>query len=262
MSKPHGIPWLNKWPDRKGYTWNPGIWGCFPESAGCANCYAATMAQRLAGMGQENYAKVVDGGRWNGEVVIDRDRIAEIDKWGKPRVVFVCSMCDPFHPKVPDSFLMKLLGVMAAHPQHVFILLAKRAVRMEVIWNDFYHYGLPRNQNLPQNIIQGVTVEDQDQQYRLAYLSRVPVKKLVSIEPMLGPLDLSPWIDELDWVICGCESGPGARAMDIEWAGNLAGQCCVADKPFFFKQAMVDGQLVKMPKLDGRIWGGLPGVAA
>ena len=65
-------------------------------------------------------------------------------------------------------------------------------------------------------------------------------------------------IKYLDWVIAGCESGPGARSMDLDWARSLRDQCQAAGVPFFFKQAKIDGKLVKMPLIDGKIWDEIP----
>lgn len=74
---------------------------------------------------------------------------------------------------------------------------------------------------------------------------------------MFEPIDL--W-GGLDWVICGCESGPGARPFDEAWARDLKEQCEVSGVPFFYKQGRVEGKLVKMPELDGRVWDQYPEV--
>lgn len=63
----------------------------------------------------------------------------------------------------------------------------------------------------------------------------------------------------IDWVVTGCESGPGARPMDLDWARRIRADCEVAGVPFFFKQAMVDGHKVETPELDGRRWVEYPG---
>ena len=95
--------------------------------------------------------------------------------------------------------------------------------------------------------------------------------RFVSVEPMLGPINFGnvPGFNKCGqagvdlvknfWVICGCESGPGAREMDPSWARSLKDQCVTAGVPFFFKQAKVAGKMVKMPKIDGRIWDQYPG---
>jgi len=94
------------------------------------------------------------------------------------------------------------------------------------------------------------------------------------VEPMLERIDLqkATWFNDpneskhnlppnvigLDWVICGCESGPGARPMKMSWAAYLKHQCVFAGVPFFFKQMMINGKLVKMPELDGKVWNEVP----
>lgn len=134
------------------------------------------------------------------------------------------------------------------------------------------------------NVWLGCTAENQEQtDKRIPILLATPAaKRFVSVEPMLERVQLaytdtgedmspserrewglpatilqpfgSPPGTKLDWVICGCESGPGARPMDIAWVRDLRDQCVAAGTPFFLKQMMVDGKLTKMPALDGRVW--------
>ena len=91
----------------------------------------------------------------------------------------------------------------------------------------------------------------------------------VSAEPLLGPVSVERWLPDLstlaevdlprlDWVIAGCESGPGARPMDEAWAVSLRDQCAVAGVPFFYKQAMRGGRLDKLPHIDGREYAEFP----
>ncbi len=250
--KGHGIEWLNGWLDEDGQvrtpeTFNP-VWGCSHKSEGCRNCYAEAMALRLRRMGnQPNYEAVITDGRWNGEVVADYAMLEKIRRWKKPRVAFVCSMSDLFHEKVPDAFILAALWAMADNPEHIFILLTKREKRMAEMWRQFTEEvnGCP----VPKNIIQGVTVENESQLGRLDHLIRLPVKKLVSVEPMLGPLDLSPWMDQIDWVILGCESGPRARLCEPSWVRPVRDNCVATGTPFFLKQMMIWNKLVKMPIL-------------
>lgn len=122
----------------------------------------------------------------------------------------------------------------------------------------------------------GVTAENQKTaNKRIPILMEIPAMvKFVSVEPMLGPVSIMEACDVvldnddipsvqgignfLDWIICGTESGPGARPMQIGWARNLKDQCVDNNIPFFLKQMSVNGKLVKMPKLDGRVWGEYP----
>jgi protein gp37 len=105
------------------------------------------------------------------------------------------------------------------------------------------------------NVWLGVSVEDQQRaEERIPYLLKTPaVVRFLSVEPMLGPMDLSPWLsDGIGWVIIGCESGPGARPMKESWAATIIEQCARAGVPCFYKQAMVGGRLVKLPIYCGR----------
>jgi hypothetical protein len=88
------------------------------------------------------------------------------------------------------------------------------------------------------NVHLGVSVENQEwAQVRLPALRETPAAtRFVSAEPLLGPVDLTPWLDTIDWVICGGESGPGARPMHPEWARDLRDQCIGAGVAFHFKQ--------------------------
>ena len=116
------------------------------------------------------------------------------------------------------------------------------------------------------NIWMGASVEDQKTaDERIPWLLQTPAAvRFVSVEPMLGQIYLYPYLihnknnDRLNWVICGCESGPEARPMNLDWARSLRDECRIAGVPFFFKQAKIDGKLVKMPEIDGRIWDEYP----
>ena len=145
-------------------------------------------------------------------------------------------------------------------------------------------YSRPRNAFAP-NLHLGVSVEDNNQRHRIKDLLATPAaKRFVSIEPMLGPVDIVPslgWFclchrrrtpgrcdvcgkeairyhPALDGIVCGGESGPKRRVVDIKHIRKVKDDCVVAGVPFFLKQMDVDGKLVKMPKLDGKIWAELP----
>jgi hypothetical protein len=165
-------------------------------------------------------------------------------------------MSDLFHPGVTDWFIKQVFGVMEANPQHTFMVLTKRAQRMSLL-------DLPE---LP-NVWLGVSVENQAvADERLPWLMMTPAgMRFVSCEPLLGPVDLRFYLpspdgvgNKLDWVIAGCESGPGAREMDVEWVRSLRDQAAEAEVPFFLKQMRQDGKIVKMPRLDGTIWDEYP----
>lgn len=113
-----------EWTDE---TWQPVV-GCSKVSIGCAECYAERMAYRLACMGQKKYQAVIstDGGVWNGKIFCDESVLDKPLHWKKPRMIFVCSMSDLFHPSVPFEFIDKVMAVIALCPQHQFQLLSKR----------------------------------------------------------------------------------------------------------------------------------------
>lgn len=200
-------------------TWNP-VTGCSKISAGCKNCYAARMAARLKAMGTERYA--------NGfAVTLHPDLIDAPRSWKAPRKVFVNSMSDMFHPKVPFEFIEKVFKTMADCPQHTFQVLTKRSERLVEL--------APRLIWAP-NIWMGVSVEDQWVIERVDHLRLVPAAvRFLSCEPLIGPLNEIP-LEGIDWVIVGGESGPGARSMDIEWVRSIFRQCRKANSAFFFKQ--------------------------
>jgi protein gp37 len=210
------------------------------------------------------------------------DKLEEPLRWRKPCRVFVCSMGDLFHEDVRNmtthrpfskgtkhSIYAPLFDVIEACPQHTFIFLTKRPHNMALAlspdwWGDWLHAGL-------KNVWLGVSVENQARaDERIPLLLGIPAAvRFVSVEPMLGPVDLRQWYGEgnsmqswlqrLNWVICGCESGPSARPFELDWARSLRDQCVASNVPFFFKQAPGDkGKVVSMPELDGQVWAQYP----
>lgn len=282
-TKPHKIGWLNV-PGYIPQTWNP-IVGCSKVSEGCRNCYAERMAHRLAAMkncGYENVIAHANGrsvGQWNGETNILNAVLQKPLGWKKPRAIFVNSMGDLFHENTPDEWIDRVFAVMALCPQHLFIVLTKRAERMEryttkdgvafrwakqklemlqqsdAVYRPMPEWMKPLDPKTPimPNVWMGVTVEDQEQaDERIPHLLRCPAsQRFVSCEPLIGPVDIQsacmidyqhsllPGNDSrpmIKWVICGGESGPGARPMNPEWARSLRDQAMAAGVPFFFKQ--------------------------
>ena len=200
-------------------TWNP-VTGCTKISTGCLNCYAERMARRLQAMGQPNYR--------NGFKLTLHPHMLEMPlHWRRPRMIFVNSMSDLFHEDVPLDFILKVFDVMGRAPQHHFQILTKRSERLAQLSPDLLW---------PENVWMGVTVEDEDYTFRIDDLRRTDAAvKFISFEPLLGPIhNIS--LHDIDWVIVGGESGPGARPMLHEWVTDLRDQCTTEGIPFFFKQ--------------------------
>jgi protein gp37 len=231
-------------------TWNP-VTGCDQVSAGCDHCYALALAARLKGMGQAKYQRDGDP-RTSGPgfgVTIHPSELQTPTRWRRPRVIFVNSMSDLFHPKIPAEFVAQVFHVMAATPQHTYQVLTKRPKRARQLLRDW----TPAS-----NVWLGVSVEDDGQVERAEILREVPATvRFLSCEPLLGPLP-SLDLSGIDWVIVGGESGPDFRPMKVEWAIDLRDRSLEAGVPFFFKQwggrtPKSGGRL-----LEGRTWDQMP----
>ena len=225
-------------------TWNP-VTGCTKVSPGCAHCYAERMTRRLKAMGQPNYR--------NGFRVTTHEQALNLPlAWKKPQAVFVNSMSDLFHEDVPADFIRRVFDVMRQADQHIFQVLTKRSGRLAELapllpW--------------PTNVWMGVTVESGDYVHRIDDLRQVPAAvRFLSIEPLLGPL---PGLDlaDIEWVIVGGESGPGARIMAEAWALDLREQCRRAEVAFFFKQWGGVNKKKAGRVLGGRTWDQMPSPA-
>ncbi|MDO8629616.1 MAG: phage Gp37/Gp68 family protein, partial [Phycisphaerales bacterium] len=168
-------------------------------------------------------ARYVNGFR----VTLHDDLVDLPRRMRRPRVIFVNSMSDLFHERVPDDFIHRVFDTMVACPQHTFQVLTKRSERLRV---------LGRRLPWPANVWMGVSIEDDRVLHRVDDLRMVPAAvRFLSCEPLIGPLeDLS--LEGISWVIVGGESGPGARPMAKTWADSIRRQCKTARVPFFFKQ--------------------------
>lgn len=231
-------------------TWNPTT-GCDKVSAGCDNCYALTLAKRLKAMGAAKYQNDGDA-RTSGPgfgVTVHTDALFLPASWPTPRLVFVNSMSDLFHAKVPIAFIQRVLAVMAETPWHTYQVLTKRAHRLRRIAPDL---------KFPPNLWVGVSVENGEQLDRVEDLRAVPAAvRFLSCEPLLGPLtglDLAG----IHWVIAGGESGPRHRPMDPTWVRGIRDACAAADVPFFFKQWGGRTPKAGGRTLDGQTYGEMP----
>jgi protein gp37 len=202
------------------------------------------MARRLQAMGQHRYR--------NGfQITMHPEAIEEPYQWKKPRVVFVNSMSDLFHEKIPLDFIRRIFAVMNNSPQHTFQILTKRSQRLAELaglltWSE--------------NIWMGVTVENSDYLYRVDHLRQVDARvRFLSLEPLLGPLDGLD-LRGIDWVIVGGESGPYARPMKEEWAVSIKSECERMDIPFFFKQWGGFNKKKAGRLLEGQLWDELPDI--
>lgn len=239
MSANSAIEWTDA-------TWNP-VRGCTKVSPGCKHCYAETFAERFRGVKGHPYEQGFD-------LRLVPEKLGEPLRWRTPRMIFVNSMSDLFHPGVPDAYIEAVARVMVSANWHTFQVLTKRADRMAALLKSQLLFASEQR-----NIWWGVSVENKEYGFsRIGYLRAAPAKvRFLSIEPLLedlGELNL----DRIDWVIVGGESGPGARPMEQEWVITLRDQCQQAGVPFFFKQWGGVRKSVRGRKLDGKTYNGLP----
>jgi protein gp37 len=158
-------------------------------------------------------------------------------------------MSDLFHEDIPDGFIREVFRIMAQSKRHIFQVLTKRADRLVSLSSDLLW---------PDNVWQGVSVENEDYFWRLDRLRLVPAKvKFVSFEPLLGPVHGCS-LHGIDWAIVGGESGPSFRPPQREWIRDVRNKCLKDKVYFFFKQwggrtPKAGGNL-----LDGKAWQSTP----
>ena len=222
-------------------TWNPTT-GCSKISQGCKFCYAEIMSKRLQAMGVEKYKD-------NFKVRTHPDALRVPYSWKKSKVVFVNSMSDLFHEKVPLSFIKKVFKVMRENPQHVFQVLTKRADRL---------LKLDDKLKWSPNIWMGVSVENQKVEKRIDLLRQTNAKmKFLSLEPLLGPLPTLN-LKKIDWAIVGGESGHNPRPMKVDWVLDIQQQCEKNEVPFFFKQWGGKNKKKNGRLLNGKLYDEMP----
>ncbi len=244
---------------------NP-VRGCSRLSEACRNCYAAGIAHRFGHKGNGIWAGLTDldpdgTPRFNGTLRWVPEVLTTAINAKRSRVYFVCDMSDLFHARVDQDWIDQVFAMMALCRHHRFLLLTKRPDRMRrylidpetprrvavyadmlggqsMRAGDLHHaYGPGVDGALPRwplpNVWTGATVSDHA---AVAELRAVPsVLRFLSVEPMLGPLNL-PDPPRIDWVIAGGESGPRARPSHPDWFRSLRNDCVAAGVPFFFKQ--------------------------
>ena len=254
MADKTGISWTTA-------TWNPTT-GCDRISPGCDHCYALTLAKRLKAMGSAKYQNDGDP-RTSGPgfgLTTHLDALDAPLHWREPRRVFVNSMSDLGHARIPPEFLARVWSVMARTPQHTYQILSKRPDRIAA-WvrrcsvHDF-HTGYPGTPEpgeicydhpgeiivgygcqwpLP-NVHIGTSIETDRYCRRADDLRETPAAlRFLSLEPLLGPLP-SLNLTGIGWCIIGGESGPGHREMDVAWLESIVRQCQDEGVPVHIKQ--------------------------
>lgn len=255
MGDATGIEWTDA-------TWNPTT-GCTKVSAGCDNCYAERLANRLL---EDTYRKKLpvveteENRRDPFAVRIWPDRLDIPRSWDQPRRVFVNSMSDLFHKEIPDVFVRRCFEIMFDVDHHIYQILTKRPARAASFVND-QHSDLFGSGGLPDHIWIGTSVENQSVDYRIRHLIDVEAAvRFLSCEPLIGSLELdgTGFREGIDWVIVGGESGPGYRPMESEWVRSIQRECEDAGVAFFFKQWGGRTPKSNGRTLDGQTWDEMP----
>jgi protein gp37 len=193
-------------------------------------------------MGSKNYANAF-------EVTLQPHMLEVPLHWKRPKKIFVNSMSDLFHEKVPLEYIQEVFKIMEKAHWHRFQVLTKRSKRLVKICDQL---------KWPRNVWMGVSVEDHRVVDRIDDLRQVSAAiRFLSLEPLIGPI---PGIDlqGIDWVIVGGESGPGARPMKEEWVTSIHEAAMSRDIPFFFKQWGGINKKRNGRELDCRTWDEMP----
>jgi protein gp37 len=228
-------------------TWNP-ITGCTKISPGCDHCYAERFSERFRGTADHPF-------RTGFDLTLRPERLEQPLRWRGSRMIFVNSMSDLFHKGVPREFIGRVFDTMECAKWHTFQILTKRSSLMRDFLRQRY-----AGTGGPHHMWFGVSVEDGARKSRIRHLQEAPAGvRFLSIEPLIGPvgqLDLR----NIDWVIVGGESGPGARPMNLEWVREVRDQCVTSGVAFFFKQWGGLRPKSGGRELDGREWNEFPDV--
>jgi len=260
----------------KGRYWDKPwslIDGCTPCSPGCEHCWSAAMTQRFGGKGrlvdEDGNPFMIEDGKFTGEIKLHPERLDIPLRTRKPTVFAVWN--DLFHEDVPDKFRDDAYAVMHGCDRHTYLILTKRADNLRRFMRDNFLPGYRGRDH----IWHGVTVcNQQEADAKIPELLKVSGKRWLSIEPMLGPIDffrcsdayhdaLSSdlksyriidrqyvpdhacptcrdsrlgYLQGIDAVVLGGETGPGARPMHPDWVRGVRDQCQAARVAFYFKQ--------------------------
>ena len=250
MSENTKIEWCDS-------TFNPWI-GCTKVSPACDDCYAArSTPARAMGIvwGPKEARHRTAPGTWSQPKRWEREHAAFYAEHGRRRRVFCASLADVFDNAVPEAWRADLFEVIAKTPRLDWLLLTKRignvTPMIERLKPDLMLREVGAIWPLP-NVWLGISVVNQEEADRdIPKLLATPARvRWLSMEPLLGPVDASPWLTaapiepngggtltrRVDWVIAGGESGPEARPMHPDWPRSLRDQCTAAGVPFLFKQ--------------------------
>ncbi|MFO1490246.1 MAG: phage Gp37/Gp68 family protein [Kiritimatiellia bacterium] len=239
MSSTSKIEWTDA-------TRNP-VRGCTKISPGCKHCYAKTFAERFRGVPGHPF-------EFGFDLRLVPEKLGDPIRWSEPRKIFVNSMSDLFHERVPDEYIEKVCRVMMAANWHTYQVLTKRAGRMLELLR-----GKLKAAAGASHIWWGVSVENRKHGLPWIDLLRAAPSKVafLSIEPLLedlGPFDLKG----IHWVIVGGKSGPGARPMSPDWVRPIRSLCRISRVPFFFKQWGGVQKAKAGRELDGRTYNAFP----
>lgn len=228
-------------------TWNP-VTGCTKISSGCDNCYAARFSERFRDVPGHPFETGFD-------LTLRPERLSQPFGWRRSRMIFVNSMSDLFHKRIPRSYIEAVFATMEKANWHIYQVLTKRSSLLQKFVNDRYSSGLA-----PGHIWFGVSVENESATSRIVHLQKTRASiRFLSIEPLIAPVGNIP-LAGIHWVIVGGESGPRARPMKPEWAVNIRDQCLRAKVPFFFKQWGGRSPKAGGRLLEGKEWNEFPRV--
>lgn len=249
------IPWTDE-------SWNPirylDGWHCTKIATGCQNCYAEIINNRFGN--HIPYHNLLNFESFH----LNNNILEKPLHWRKPRMIFLCSMCDLFHPKVPIGHLTHIFDIIQQCPQHIIQILTKRPQQaLKMMWGrhgeGWRYFG---DGDYYENIWFGTSISTQpDADKNIPILLKIPATvRYVSVEPMIERIDISKLFDNyylehtlghmtfIDWVIIGCESGAKRRPCKLEWVKDLIEQCDAAGVPVFVKQLDINGKCSKKPE--------------
>lgn len=227
-------------------TFNPWI-GCQKVSVGCDRCYAEEMMDKRYGRvqwGPHGERVRTSAAYWRQPLTWNKHFAAFQAKHGRRQRVFCASLADVFDNQAPIGAREDLWALIASTPNLDWLLLTKRPENIrKMLPGACVEQMVGRDLPWPwPNVWLGVTAEDHENyQRRYGILSDIPAAvRFISYEPAIGPIRIdwvpSPRVHKPDWIICGGESGAGAREMDEAWARMLRDHCRQFDIPFFMKQ--------------------------